>query len=277
MVSSDSADILKQLEINFSLALNDLDFASHELDCRMKDGAKADVSIPDLHTLHHRIRAIKAEMPKVVKDATGLENDRKEIEAALNASLIENYKVMVGLYARLGVSPDPDWVATAGDVAKLMPAPLTAPRDCGAEPSESFVSDCEGERLTESTAGDEIGGLPPSRAAEISMSASRVEEKVVKQSPAVIFEEDFLAVHTNTRGRAKLQDVRKVVYAKVREDYEEKMSLGRPGCKPAPINKKELDAMGLKVFGLTGDCILNTLRAMGLITVSKGSVSIASD
>ncbi|CAM9137155.1 unnamed protein product, partial [Hapterophycus canaliculatus] len=258
MVASDSSDILKQLEINFDLALNDLEFASHELDCRMKDAARADVSIPDLHTLHHRIRAIKAEMPALVKDATDVESDRRETETMLNRSLVENYNVMVGLYARLGVSPDPDWVATAGDVERLTPAP----RDRGALLPESFASECEDERGMDLVAGNEIDG----KSTEMSLSASRVEEKVAKQAPAVIFEEEFLAIHPNTRGRAKLQDVRKV-YAKVREDFEEKMSRGRPGRKPAPILKKELDAMGLKVFGLTGDCILNTLRAMGLVTV----------
>lgn len=38
---------------------------------------RADVSIPDLHTLHHRIRAIKAETPGLLTDATAARNDGK--------------------------------------------------------------------------------------------------------------------------------------------------------------------------------------------------------
>lgn len=33
--------ILKQLEINYGVLLNDLEFASHELDARMKDAARS--------------------------------------------------------------------------------------------------------------------------------------------------------------------------------------------------------------------------------------------
>lgn len=40
MVALESTDILKQLEINFDLALNDLEFASHQLDSRMKDATR---------------------------------------------------------------------------------------------------------------------------------------------------------------------------------------------------------------------------------------------
>lgn len=36
----ETSDVLKQLEINFGLVLNDLEFASHELDARMKDVAR---------------------------------------------------------------------------------------------------------------------------------------------------------------------------------------------------------------------------------------------
>ncbi|CAM9311769.1 unnamed protein product [Ectocarpus sp. 12 AP-2014] len=271
MVALESTDILKQLEINFDLALNDLEFASHQLDSRMKDATRADVSIPDLHTLHHRIRAIKTELPGLAKDATEVEAERRETEIALNTTLIENYNVMVGLYARLGVAPDPEWVATAAGVESFLPAP----RDSGAVP-ESFVSGGDKrEGVGSAVEEDATQASTVLHSGNAEMSASRVEERVVEQSPSVIFEEDFLAIHANTRGRSKLQDVRKV-YAKVREDFEAKKSRGRPGCKPAPITKRELDAAGLKVFGLTGDCVLNTLRAMGLITVHKGSVAMAS-
>lgn len=40
MVALASTDIVKQLEINFDLALNDLEFASHQLDSRMKDATR---------------------------------------------------------------------------------------------------------------------------------------------------------------------------------------------------------------------------------------------
>lgn len=35
-----TSDVLKQLEINYGVLLNDLEFASHELDARMKDAAR---------------------------------------------------------------------------------------------------------------------------------------------------------------------------------------------------------------------------------------------
>eukprot|EP00752_Nemacystus_decipiens_P010702 g9531.t1 len=269
-----TSDILKQLEINYGVLLNDLEFASHELDARMKDAARVNVSVPDLRALEHRIRAIKTEMPGLAKDAAEVEGEKKETEAALNTALIDNYNVMVGLYARLGVAPDPDWVATAKSVESLVPA---SPEASGT--SEGSLSGDKGEQ---ERVVDSVGGKAVQRPTELhsgeadtDTSASRVEEKVHKKFSSTIFEEDFMAIHPNTRGRSKLQDVRKV-YAKVRQDFEEKLSRGRPGCKPKPITKRELDAAGLKVFGLTGDCVLNTLRAMGLVTVSKGSVAMAS-
>lgn len=41
----ETPDVLKQLEINFGLVLNDLEFASHELDARMKDAARFVTSV----------------------------------------------------------------------------------------------------------------------------------------------------------------------------------------------------------------------------------------
>ncbi|CAM9466687.1 unnamed protein product [Pylaiella littoralis] len=268
----ETPNVLKQLEINFGLVLNDLEFASHELDARMKDAARANVSIPDLHALQHRIRAIKTEMPRLAKNATEVEAERRETESVLNTALIENYNVMVGLYARLGVAPDPEWVATAASVESFLPA---VSRDSSA--SENLSSEYEeGGGVSGPAGGPEAEGSTELYSKRDDVSASRVEEKIDKRSsPSIIFEEEFLAVQSRIRGRSKLQDVRKV-YAKVRQDHEEKTSRGRPGCKPKPITKRELDAAGLKVFGLTGDCILNTLRAMGLVTVSKGSVALAS-
>lgn len=45
--------------------------------CRLLANTRANVSIPDLHALEHRIRAIKTEMPGLAKDAAEVEGERK--------------------------------------------------------------------------------------------------------------------------------------------------------------------------------------------------------
>eukprot|EP00904_Undaria_pinnatifida_P003488 jgi/Undpi1/1313/HiC_scaffold_11.g04705.m1 len=224
----ETVDLLKQLEVNYKLISNDLEFASHQLDSRMAAAARSDSSMPDLHSLQSRIRALQTSAPILARDAADVMRTRQETEPDLNAALLENYNVMLGLYARLGVAPDPDWVAVANSVQ----------------------------------------GLVPVQSCKRGNGASRVEEKKLKTAPTVIFEEDFLGVSATTRGRARLQDVRKM-YDTIRADYEAKIARGRPGCKIEPITKRELDAAGLKVFGLTGDSILNTLRTMGLVKTSE--------
>ncbi|CAM9162489.1 unnamed protein product [Ascophyllum nodosum] len=273
----DTVDLLKQLEINYKLMGSDLEFSSHALDSLLKAAARADSSLPDLHALPSRIGALRKAIGALAIDAAQVVREGKDAEPGLTSAMLENYTVMVGLYSRLGVAPDPDWVAVADEVKHLVPGESL--RSGGSVPGRSVRSGVEEgvEGLAEE-ASHHCDTASPSKPGR---KAGRMEDKRCTPSPTEISEQDFLAVPSTTRGRARLQDVRKGVYAKVLEDFEEKSSRdrignARHGFKPKAISKKELGAAGLKVFGLTGDCTLNTLRAMGLITVTKTGVTLSS-
>lgn len=265
-------DLLKQLEINYKLISNDLEFASHKLEDYLGAASRADSSIPDLHALQCRLQSLQSIIPGLVKDSSEVVRQRREEESVLNASSLESHRIMVGLYARLGVIPDPDWVTVAQEVESLAPVP---------RPSAATETELQGFGEAGQERSIEQEGLTgrsadPAHAGK--SGASRKEDDRRKHaSPGVILEEDFMAVAANTRGRCKLQDVRKV-YAKVLEDYQEKASNmnSRSSNKPRPISKKMLDGAGLKVFGLTGDNILNTLRALGLVTVTRNGITLTS-
>lgn len=85
----------------------------------------------------------------------------------------------------------------------------------------------------------------------------------------------FQALPESIRGRAKQEQAERTL-AIIQKHFQstkrgEKRN-NRKSSQLQPITIKQLDSMGAKVSGATGACILQTLRSLGFINISKAGI-----
>ncbi|CAK9107066.1 SKA2 domain-containing protein [Durusdinium trenchii] len=86
----------------------------------------------------------------------------------------------------------------------------------------------------------------------------------------------FEALPESIRGRAKLHEVNQALQIIVGYFAKSKRKAHPPG-KPAVVSIKALDALGAKVVGHTGACVIHCLRSLGFIQVTREGVSLTSN
>lgn len=92
-------------------------------------------------------------------------------------------------------------------------------------------------------------------------------DKIIKNKTLLtISKERFEAVPLSLRGRCELDQV--VLVLQKLQQNSNKMN------KSSPVSLAELDSYGLKVTGKTGDSIISTLKALGLITKTKDGIQL---
>lgn len=92
-------------------------------------------------------------------------------------------------------------------------------------------------------------------------------DKIIKNKTLLtISKERFEAVPLSLRGRCELDQV--VLVLQKLQQNSSKMN------KSSPVSLAELDSYGLKVTGKTGDSIISTLKALGLITKTKDGIQL---
>lgn len=89
--------------------------------------------------------------------------------------------------------------------------------------------------------------------------------------------EQFEKVPSSVRGRCKLADVQQVLtrlqtyYATVINSNSSKKMTISSFTNMTPLSTADLALSGLKVVGKTGDCVLATLRTLGIIKIGKSA------
>lgn len=82
----------------------------------------------------------------------------------------------------------------------------------------------------------------------------------------------FGALPDSVRGRAKLAEVQRTLAILV--DHNRKKRKSKRRGANAPISVKDLDALGAKVVGHTGASVLQCLRSLGFVEISKNTVAL---
>ncbi|GBG31219.1 Hypothetical Protein FCC1311_074402 [Hondaea fermentalgiana] len=103
------------------------------------------------------------------------------------------------------------------------------------------------------------------------------------KSPLEVSPEAFAALPDSIRGRARLSDVQRtleIIISHAGKATSKRSGRGgkgrapRPGASPPAMSIKELDALGAKVVGHTGACVLQCLRSLGLVDISRDGVQL---
>ena len=97
--------------------------------------------------------------------------------------------------------------------------------------------------------------------------------KKTKTERFVVTKEEFFALPESTRGRAKFDETKSTMSIIVNAFRKKTRSKDvAKGGKTEPLSLKELDAKGGKCVGHTGASVLASLRALGLIDVSRSGI-----
>lgn len=106
---------------------------------------------------------------------------------------------------------------------------------------------------------------------------TKVESSSEDTSLFEITVEQFEKVPASVRGRCKLVDVQQVLtrlqtyYATVINSNSSKKMTISSFTNMTPLSTADLALSGLKVVGKTGDCVLATLRTLGIIKIGKSA------
>lgn len=108
------------------------------------------------------------------------------------------------------------------------------------------------------------------------------EEEDAAQLTYTVDADAFAALPESIRGRARLSDVQRtlsiIVAHKEKQQGKQRgpnrRRGGRAQAAVKPLSIKELDSMGAKVVGHTGACVLQCLRSLGLVDISKDGVQL---
>lgn len=108
------------------------------------------------------------------------------------------------------------------------------------------------------------------------------EEEDAAQLTYTVDADAFAALPESIRGRARLSDVQRtlsiIVAHKEKQQGKQRgpnrRRGGRAQAAVKPLSIKELDGMGAKVVGHTGACVLQCLRSLGLVDISKDGVQL---
>jgi len=86
----------------------------------------------------------------------------------------------------------------------------------------------------------------------------------------------FEVLPESTRGRAKLEDVQNTLTI-LQTLMKKKKRKRQIVAGPTTVSIKDLDAAGAKVVGHTGACVLQCLRTLGFIKISKGEITMVPE
>ena len=88
-----------------------------------------------------------------------------------------------------------------------------------------------------------------------------------------ISREAFLSLPESVKGRARYDQVQHALNV-IKAHFQDHPKGPKHAPNPKFISLKDLDSLGAKVTGVTGRNILQTLRSLGFIQVSKAGITL---
>lgn len=90
------------------------------------------------------------------------------------------------------------------------------------------------------------------------------DNKTIKSKSIEITKEKFDSVPLSIRGRCKIEDVQNLL-SKLQSHHK---------INKTPLSLPEMDSLGLKVTGKTGDSVISTLKSLGMISKTKEGITL---
>ncbi|KAK3751876.1 hypothetical protein RRG08_047152 [Elysia crispata] len=261
------------LELMFNKADADLKHLTLRLE-RQLDMGKGTTEEKNPVRLMKEIEGVKTEYTNLRQEIAGIQAAQKDAVDFLRSQLLSMSEMVQKLEMQTG-QRNPELEETSKvmltELSQLMGVPvesLQASTEPAASYAEQSVEGATGsvttsESVAKSTNSSGAEAVEP----EISYEQSAAERREAASEFVEVSAEEFASVSDLIRGRAKLEDVNKTYsllwdHFKVQNHTED-------------LNPKEMNAMGLRVSGATGQAKLKVLRALKLCKIDKaGNVNL---
>lgn len=243
--------------------------------------------------LLRRVQALQRALPELAERAAVVSEEKLRLMDQLRESLTAATAATVALSAEAVVAapavPDADSAALLLEptlAARSRGAGAEADAGGGAENVASGANMPSGTPTTKAAPKD--GGAAPASSARraVPRSSSKASSAATAASSSAaastsapkagspVTEAEFAGVPDLTRGRCTFDDVT-TAYDVISTHFSSKAAAPRRGSTAVvPLSLQQLDRMGARVGGRTGQCVLNTLRVLGRIQIVRAGVML---
>ncbi|GFN99429.1 spindle and kinetochore-associated protein 2-like [Plakobranchus ocellatus] len=259
-----------QLELMFDKADTDLKHLTLRLERQLDLGKTKEGQNP-VH-LMKEIEGVKAEYTHLKQEIAGIQAAQKDAVDFLRSQLLSMSEMVQRLEAQSG-QKNPELEESSQSMAAELSQLLGVPAESLVAPSKLVSSNCgaHGEEIPQGATSSGTHVAPEKsisdmneavcQQSEIPHQLSAAERRESSSEFVEISEEEFASVSELIRGRAKLEDVNRTYsllwdYFKIQNNTQE-------------LTPKDMNAMGLRVSGATGQAKLKILRALKLCKIGK--------
>ncbi|XP_059139070.1 spindle and kinetochore-associated protein 2-like [Physella acuta] len=254
-----------RLESLFQKAEADLNFISRKLDFQLENEQGVNTKNNPVRLLK-AIEEVKTEYSSLVEDMSAIQQAQKETVAFFRTQLLTMTQMLEKLENQTGVNPEMTeaTVSMFEELSQLMGIPkddLLPSEEQNQEDSKTCASNDPG------TTASSASSQQPATTNQTDFQQTKVtvptpfERRQNSSEFQELDQEEFMSVSELIRARAKFEDVNRT-YRLLWQHFKEE------GNTKA-LTPKEMNTMGLRVTGATGDAKLKILRALKLAQISK--------
>lgn len=250
-------DCVDKLQNAFRLAELNVDYLEKKVNTEFVNAtadSQAETSQENPSQLLDRLDEVKKDYADVLKDVDEIKKMQWEAVQVFRQELMTAVQSLQALQAKTGITPPADLAIDddVNEVSELMNIPDIK--------STNIVSETSSEQPAGSTT------KPPQQKFE-QINESPYTKRKNQTEFMEISEDEFNTVSTLVRGRVKLGDVNRT-YKLLWDHFKEQGNT-------ASLSPSDMDAMSLRVSGITGEAKLNVLRSLRLLQISKrGEVNL---
>ncbi|KAK0068911.1 spindle and kinetochore-associated protein 2-like isoform X1 [Biomphalaria pfeifferi] len=255
---------VESLEIMFQKAEADIEYLSRKLDFQLQ----SEDSLKDENNpirLLKKIEEVKSEFSSIANDMSEIQKAQKEATDYFRSQLLTLTQMLEKLGGLVGETPDLEdtTLAQFEELSQLLGVSKSSLLPASYHHENSSPQGNEQEETCSSSNAEEpipVEGKPSDLKIEV-ISVSAYDKR--KSSPEFIEinTDEFMSVSDLVRGRVKLEDLNRT-YRLLWQHFKEE------GNK-ALLTQKEMNNMGLRVSGATGEAKLKILRSLKLCEISR--------
>ena len=244
-------EVITTLEREFKRVYLDIEYVSHRLD--IDTSRTRNDNIPDVGSFMKRLNELENKLVSITDRTDKVTLKREELFNNVIDILNDNHKALTNITNSMSgfkVDDVNSFNEAKTDLSKALDNTLFFNTSMIQNTNDKVEND-------ENTIPN--NNIPPTKLSTITTTTDKNKNKIVEP----ISKEKFEAIPLSIRGRCQLEQVVTVL----QKLQSNKIS------KSSPISLAELDSSG-KLTGKTGDSIIATLKALGLITKTRDGITL---
>ena len=241
-------EVISSLEREFKRVHLDIEYVSHRLD--IDTSRTRNDNIPDVGSFMKRLNELENKLVNITDRTDKITLKREELFNDVIDILNDNHKALTNITNSMSgfkVDDVNTFNEAKTDLSKALDNTLFF--------NKSMIQNTNNNNKVENDENTIPNNIPPTK---LSGTNDKIKNKIVEP----ISKEKFEQIPLSIRGRCQLEQVLTVLQ-KLQSNKSSK----------SPISLAELDSSG-KLTGKTGDSVIATLKALGLITKTRDGITL---